>query len=288
MLFTALPVTQARAVPSLPWGRETIVIHDWSQHASYGRHTAPLSLKSVLRGQERYNVHGFDEMVSPGEALVINEGQPYESAIESDVPVETLCVFFSRADAKDAAQFWAGADDGDAALTHEFVAVKRSMSAQVSALLAHVRHAQGASRMAQECLTLRLAGALIAEEAPRWRAADQLGAVRASTRRELYRRCAVGRAYLEAHFAEDVRLGDAAMAAGLSRAHFLRAYKACFGETPVQTVRKIRLAKAAGLISDSRHSVSEAAITVGYADFSAFSRAFKREFGLSPTAYAAN
>jgi AraC-like DNA-binding protein len=288
MLFAKLPEPNAPTVSALPWGQETIVVHDIALSASYARHTAPLSLKSALRGRERYNIHGFDEWVEPGDVLVVNDGQEYESGIEADDPVETLCIFFSVADVQEAMRSLnvVSAMDLETPAVLEFAAIKRRMIQPMSDLLASIKRARYAPRIVRDDLAIRLASALIEAEAPRWRLADQLGAVRAGTRRELYRRCEVARAYLQAHFSEDVRLTDVASAAGLSRAHFLRTYKSCFGETPIQTMRKVRLTLAAELIAKRVHSVSETALAVGYSDFSAFARAFKREFGLSPTAFA--
>jgi AraC-like DNA-binding protein len=290
MQFAPLPdPTDPHAPHRYPWGRETIVVHDRTKRAAYGLHTAPLSIKTVTRGEERYRVHGFEETVRPGECLVVNAAQAYESAIEADEPVETLCVFYSAADARDAAASTLAdeglLDDPEArAPAFEFAGVKRASSGALAILLARLPALRHAPLLERQHFGLRLLAAAQAWERPHWAAAAALSAARASTRAELYRRCLIGRACLEASYADEVSLPMLAAAAGLSRTHFLRAYKGCFGETPYRALRRRRLERAAALLRDGNHSVTDAALAVGYGDFSAFARAFKAHHGVQPSA----
>lgn len=291
MLFKPLPAPDNPGVlKHYLWGAETIVVHDRASRAAYSRHTAPLSLKLVRSGSERYNVHGFFEAVVPGEFLVVNEAQPYESAIDADAPVETMCVFFSRQEALDAERLQlqdaALVDDPSAvAPKFEFPAVKRRADGVLWQMMVAVPSLRGAPALARQEFSARLLTTLIDDERPRWRSKDALDSLRSSTRAELYRRCLIGRAYIDAVFDTEIALEDIAAVAGLSRTHFLRSFTRCFGETPYQALRRRRLEHAAELLRARCYSVTDVALAVGYNNFSAFARAFRAFYGVAPSTF---
>ncbi len=292
MQFKPLPdPDNLKVLKHFLWGAETIVVHDRASSAAYSRHTAPLSLKLVRSGSERYNVHGFYEAIIPGEFLVVNEAQPYESAIDADAPVETMCVFFSRHEALDAARLKladaALVDDPNAeASNFEFPAVKRRAESGLWRVMDAIPTLRGAPTLARQEFSAHLLTALIDDERPHWRTNDKLDALRPSTRAELYRRCLIGRAYIDAVFETDIALPDIARVAGLSRTHFLRSFTRCFGQTPYQVLRQRRLEHAAELLRTRYGSVTDVALAVGYNNFSAFTRAFRAFHGMAPSMFA--
>jgi iron complex transport system substrate-binding protein len=93
------------------------------------------------------------------------------------------------------------------------------------------------------------------------------------------------RAYLDAHFAEPIRLADLARRAGYSVSHFSALFKAHFGTSPIDYLVRLRLRAAAYLLRDVNVSVSSAAASVGYDDLYYFSKLFKKKLGVSPRAY---
>jgi AraC-like DNA-binding protein len=289
MLFKRLPDPNV-VRPAFLAEEETIVVHDRSTQIAYGRHSGPLSLKATLRGVEAYNVHGFFEDVAPGDILITNTAQSYESRIDSDKPVETLSIFFSAKDLRflsqiclsDADLLDAPGQDGG----QEFCAVKSRADEDLFALIAALpRRAEQPALAGAEHIG-RILHAMQRQEKRQRRNASTITAARPATRAELLRRCRIGKAYIDAAFAEDLTLDAIAKAANLSRAHFLRAFTASFGQTPYQALRARRLAEAERLIRSGTCSVSEAAVAVGYANFSAFSRAFKAVYGTSPSSLA--
>ena len=80
-------------------------------------------------------------------------------------------------------------------------------------------------------------------------------------------------------------LGDVARAAGLSEDHFGREFRAATGETPMRYLRRIRVEQSRYLLEHTAMLVEEIAWEVGFADQFHFSRVFKRETGVSPTAW---
>lgn len=69
---------------------------------------------------------------------------------------------------------------------------------------------------------------------------------------------------------------------GLSRVQLYRKVKALTGNTPVDLLRKARLAQAQRLLQKSTLSVSEIAYQVGFASPSYFTKCYKDEFGTVP------
>ena len=75
---------------------------------------------------------------------------------------------------------------------------------------------------------------------------------------------------------------DLAADMGLSRVQLYRKVKALTGCTPVDLLRKARLAQAQRLLQESTLSVSEIAYQVGFASPSYFTKCYKDEFGTVP------
>jgi AraC family transcriptional activator of mtrCDE len=68
----------------------------------------------------------------------------------------------------------------------------------------------------------------------------------------------------------------------MSRSTFARHFEQCFGRTPMDYVRDVRLRRAGQLLQTSHMSVDGVAGKVGFASRSHFSRALQEQFGCSP------
>lgn len=71
----------------------------------------------------------------------------------------------------------------------------------------------------------------------------------------------------------------------MSRSKFAEKFKALVGETPLAYLTRWRMHLAATLLLDPNLTVGEVARRVGYESETSFSKAFKRRFGISPSAY---
>jgi AraC family transcriptional regulator len=90
---------------------------------------------------------------------------------------------------------------------------------------------------------------------------------------------------MKAHPAEDFRLEQLAALAGLSKFHFHRLFKNAVGEAPSHYLLKVRMHEAKRLLRETKRSVVDVALEVGYANPSHFARFFRRETGLTPSDY---
>ena len=73
--------------------------------------------------------------------------------------------------------------------------------------------------------------------------------------------------------------------AGMSRSRFAHLFASEHGRSPMDYVRMVRMRAAARMLCTSRLPVKFIAGAVGLASRSHFSRAFRREYGLDPTAF---
>src|SRR5947207_1057727 len=82
-----------------------------------------------------------------------------------------------------------------------------------------------------------------------------------------------------------VSIREAAAAAGMSPFHFIRRFRALFGETPHQFLIRARLDRAKRLLASSDRSVTDVCLEVGFTSLGSFSDQFARRVGMAPSAY---
>lgn len=85
--------------------------------------------------------------------------------------------------------------------------------------------------------------------------------------------------------ASPLSLDDLASAAGVSRFHFTRLFRAETGKSPFRYLIDVRVSRAAKLLRTRGCSVTEAAFAVGCTDLGRFSRSFRRLHGVAPSEY---
>lgn len=83
----------------------------------------------------------------------------------------------------------------------------------------------------------------------------------------------------------DFSVPDLADAVAMSTSQLTRKLRSLLGQTPAQLIRSLRLHRGADLLAARAGSVGRIAHAVGFADQAHFTRSFKREFGVTPTAY---
>ena len=94
-------------------------------------------------------------------------------------------------------------------------------------------------------------------------------------------------AYLGQHLDRDIDLDHLAGVACFSPFHFHRIYHALQGETVADSVRRMRLHRAALDLLEGRVPIVQVAARAGYGSQAAFTRAFRAAYGTPPAAYRA-
>ena len=92
--------------------------------------------------------------------------------------------------------------------------------------------------------------------------------------------------YLQENYRQPYSLERLAETFGCKTAYLLRLYRKTTGSTPTQDLIHLRIEKAKRLLlGHPQLEVKQVAVAVGYEDPLYFSRLFKRETGLNPTAF---
>ena len=89
---------------------------------------------------------------------------------------------------------------------------------------------------------------------------------------------------MDRHYAEPLDIPALAAVAGCSEAHFIRTFRAVFGETPHRYLQRRRVERAMALLRGNR-SVTDVCFDVGFNSLGTFSRTFAAIVGVSPSVY---
>jgi len=93
-------------------------------------------------------------------------------------------------------------------------------------------------------------------------------------------RDAIDRAY-----AHPLDIHELARVASVSEAHFIRTFRATFGETPHRYLQRRRVERAMFKLRETDRSVTDICLDVGFNSLGTFSRTFHDILGMTPTEY---
>ena len=94
--------------------------------------------------------------------------------------------------------------------------------------------------------------------------------------------------YINRHLDEPIELKTLADIAHLSHFHFCRIFKVLKGESPIAFIARLRIETAAQLLRYSTLPIEQIAFNIGYETPASLSKAFKKQYGISPTEYRTN
>ena len=109
--------------------------------------------------------------------------------------------------------------------------------------------------------------------------------MRSATAESYYRRLNRALDFVVRRLGQPPTIEELAAEAAFSRFHFQRMFRAMTGESVTELVRRLRLERAAHRLRCESATVTEVALDAGYDSAEAFSRAFRRGCGLSPSRY---
>jgi AraC-like DNA-binding protein len=95
------------------------------------------------------------------------------------------------------------------------------------------------------------------------------------------------RRFVDHHYAKPLTIDQLAAHARLSRFHFIRAFRAAYGETPHQYLRGRRLERAKELLVTTPIPITEICDQIGFQSLGSFSSLFRRLTGETPASYRA-
>lgn len=278
--------------------KHNIVFNAESKESHCDDHVGCLSIKTVLSGEEIYGVGGRELAVRPGQFLILNNDQRYACRISSKEKVQCLSVFFKKEfassvlfDALHSEEFLldqlAAGDDSMPEFFQTLRPITPDMDRQFSGLV-HLLETKGYHEAMTDEYLVFLLRHLITIHRVDLKIAGQVKAVKAGTRKEIYKRLCIARDILHSSPGEHVDLSKIGAQAGLSVPQLVRQFKSAFDTTPYQYLVGIRLKQAADLLRDTDEPVQDIAWTCGFENAGAFSRAFRSVYGVQPTRFRAD
>ena len=91
--------------------------------------------------------------------------------------------------------------------------------------------------------------------------------------------------HLKDHYAETIRVEDIAQAANTSTYYYHRILRDTTGQTPINFLNSYRVHRAARQLAITDDSVLNIALSVGFNNFSHFTKTFKKHMEVTPTEY---
>jgi AraC-like DNA-binding protein len=104
---------------------------------------------------------------------------------------------------------------------------------------------------------------------------------------EINRRMLRARDAIDRTYAQALDIPNLAQVACASEAHFIRTFRATFGETPHRYLQRRRVERAMFLLRETERSVTDICMDVGFTSLGTFSRTFHDIVGDTPTEYRA-
>jgi len=256
------------------WGRENCIVSGTSRRAEYGLFRQTLSIKCVAHGNETYFVDRRRVTVSDETFLILNEGREYASSLISPAGAYSFSIFFRpglaqeilgdvrrplRVALDDGPRVRPGAMEFDESLQHHHSRITPVLRFIQRSVVAGVRDE---SWLEEQCQFLLERMIMTQRPGTPMFAVEYVNA-RRPQRKEVKRRLNWAIDFMHAHLAEEVTLANIAVAARLSRFHFLRAFQSEHGLTPREFLRELRRRRALALLDSTTLNVSEIATKVG-------------------------
>lgn len=251
------------------------------------RHSAPTPLEGtvyepviclILRGRKQTAAGPMTVDFGPGESLIVSHDLPVLSQV-------TECPYLALILSLDVSILRSLVDQ-----------VEQSMATRTQAATLDVGRTEGSllealSRyvaLAESPAEAEVLGPLVLKEIHfRLLMAPHGGMLRSLLRADSnasHIRRAVRR--IRENFRSTLSVAQLAKRIGMSESAFHRHFKLITGTTPLQYQKALRLLEARRLISAEGYAVSRAALEVGYASPTQFSREYSREFGVAPRIHA--
>jgi AraC family transcriptional regulator len=254
-------------------------------------------IKYVEQGVEHYKVNGRHYAVRPGEYLLVNALCRGRVDIDAPTPVMGLCAdldpvlmdgmlnAIQQAEATNVpglSSFFTSEEF----LENRYSAEGTRVGALMRSFVERFRHDPCGPHVVTGSAYMALAEAVVLDHLPVIPGLRRVQALRAGTRKDIYRRVEMGRSLIHDRFNERLEVADMAAGAAMSEYHFFRAFRAVHGLTPHQYLLDLRLRHAQELLRRGVYQMADVALMCGFVDHPNFSKAFKRRFGLSPSTWS--
>jgi AraC-like DNA-binding protein len=303
MYFTSLPDHSAPGFDEQAhfnqFSRHNVIFNAYSPAIQCDDHIGCLSIKTILTGEEWYSVDGRHVAVRPGQFLILNDDQNYSYCIRAADGARGLSIFFQKEFAASVLHDMLQAEEqllddpsghrdnpsGHRNPTPEFFqtlhATEPDLAGSLSSLVTRLDTYGDDPNRTDEELIFLLQYLLRTYRSDK-QLYRQVDAVKPATQKEIYKRLCIAKDVLHSFYQEPLDLAELSTRACLSTPQLVRQFKSVFGRTPYRYLVDLRLRHAAYLLMQTPDDIRDITWRCGFNDPSAFCRAFRTAFGLSP------
>jgi len=241
----------------------------------------------ALEGEGTSLVQGEEGVRLPGELLLLGPGIPHWGSIQK-FPLRSITIYFLPS-----VLIEMGPVSDGVRILSRFTA-KQSLEQRLARPPKPLRQrlidlfTDAAAEFEQQRLgrEMRLRGLLVeaAVQLVRWEEAEgrRIGAEHLEAD---WRPIARALQWLREHYTDPVYARNVARAAGMSESRLKILFQNALGMSWVKYLQGYRIHRAAAMLSESGHNVTEAALAVGFESLSHFNATFRSFMGVSPSHY---
>jgi len=296
MYFTSLPDHTRpgfdEALHFSKFRKHNIIFNAFSSNSRCDDHVGCLSFKTILTGEEWYGINNYRLAVRPGQFLILNDEQNYSCRIDNGEKAKVLSVFFKKEFARAVFQDTLHSEETlldnpfnkDGKMPEFFQTlndITPALQQQLVTLITALDKQGFSDTMVDEHLVFLLRHLIHTQQAAS-KHTNNVNALKANSRTEIYKRICIARDILHSSYMDNPDLPALSALACLSVPQLVRQFKAVFHTTPHQYLTRIKLERAAELLKHTDKPVHEITWLCGFENVSAFCRAFKSAFGVQP------
>ncbi len=254
-----------------------------------------IGIKYVLQGEENYVINGSRYRVKPGQILIVDDMEHGEVFTKkTPTTAKGLCI---NLDKQMVLEILAGTavniDNPNKSLEEDYNFLLNATPASqyilgnlTSQLANRIASQPDAFDSFDNDLFYSLAESLIRSHREAGELSRKVQASKKITQQEVYKRLLFAKEMMDSLPDQQLDVADLATHAGLSEYHFSRVFKSVFGSSPYRYLLSNRLKRASEYLKKGEYSVTETAYKCGFSDIHTFSKAFKKEFSATPSAFS--
>lgn len=266
-----------------------------SNNLSSGNHISRLSIRSVSNGYQQFKINNRDFVLDKNHYLLVNEGDQFESDLDTNSLIEGIVVAFNPNDAKDITYNYQQSETN--LLDDPFQRRTDSLELNTQSILLRSAIQQTIHKIKEgiqsdlyeplyyEQLFYDLIEEILTDQYNLKVRIENLKAKKKSTKEEIFRRVNNAKSFMDSELATNISLNTLGKVSTMSPYHFLRSFKVIYHLTPHQYLTNQRIERAKFLLVDSDLEINEIVGKTGFHNKSSFCRLFKSKTQLSPLSF---
>ncbi|GGA85826.1 AraC family transcriptional regulator [Puia dinghuensis] len=257
-------------------------------------HPANIGLLATTKGNCNYYVNGGKNQVDPGKVFFISRGSRLAIRTTEKGVAPVLLFFHSKLPDLVLHSLIYG---GEVLLEKPFdslpfdfsylerIHVDEQLHQVVASLLVLGDSCGSFASLQADMIIREMFENLLRKNQEAYKHSQNVQAVKASTRLEIFKRISTARDWMDAHYNAAITLEDIGVVAAMNSQHFLRMFKQVYNITPHQYLIDLKLKKAKQLLESTELTINEICQTIGFESVFSFSILFKGRFGQPPSQF---